>query len=69
MDEQIWSNSIVESCQKDFVIHLVHQQGFPIETTDEGSKTLIFSLLYVQKAGWGTLMSLASDEVVDEQLT
>ena len=48
VDEQIWSNPIVEGCQKDFIVHLIYQQGFPIKATNESMQTLVFSLFYVQ---------------------
>jgi len=47
VDEQIRSNFIVKSYQEDFVVYLVYQHGFPVKTTYESLKTLIFSLLYV----------------------
>ena len=69
MDEQICSNSIAEGYQEDIFVYLVYQQGFLVKTTYESLKTLVFSLLYVKLVGRGVLMSLASDKVVDEQLT
>ena len=56
----------MESRQLQFVIYLVHTQGFFIETSDKWPQALILPLLYGQQAGWGTLVSLSPNEIINK---
>ena len=46
MDEQVRIDPVMEGCQHQFIIHLVHSKGFSVETSNEGPQALIFPLLY-----------------------
>ena len=46
VDEQIWTNSIVEGYQHQFIVHLIYCQGFFVKASDEGLQAFIFSLFY-----------------------
>ena len=37
MNEQVWTNSIVECYQENLVIHLIHQQSFSIKMADKST--------------------------------
>ena len=69
MNEQVWTNSIVECYQENLVIHLIHQQSFSIKMADKSTQAFIFSLFYVQHTRQGRLLPLSPNKVVDEQLT
>ena len=56
----------MEGRQQQFIIHFVYAQGFSVEASDEWPQALILPLLYGQQAGWGTLVSLSPDKIVNK---